>query len=345
VIKFFFSKFCTKRYFVVKMFWYKLFIFVGFCASVSLSKRQDVEEVTKKQLDSLIKTEDYLAVFWYGKNCKTCDRILSVLETKTAELDEVGVTVVRINDKKSAKSFGILSSPGLTYFKGGKGDNFEGELTDGEALMEFLASPEAMELPDAIEEVNAKQLDVLVQEKQFVAVLFYNKQEESIAALAELENIDTQADKVGIAFVKINDLELVSEFNLGALPKLVYYRHTTPVVYDGDVTDENKVLDWLIINRSTGDDTERLAEVTAQNLETLTSSSEGLVVIFYDPDSRKAENLLEVMETIDDDCAKRGIQFVKCSDEGAAEQFGVARLPALVFFKNDLPSLYEGELS
>ena len=46
------------------MFWYKLFIFVGFYASVSLSKRQDVEEVTKKQLDSLIKTEDYLAVFW-----------------------------------------------------------------------------------------------------------------------------------------------------------------------------------------------------------------------------------------------------------------------------------------
>ena len=67
-----------------------------------------------------------------------------------------------------------------------------------------------------------------------------NKQEESIAALAELENIDTQADKVGIAFVKINDLELVSEFNLGALPKLVYYRHTTPVVYDGKIFTNSK---------------------------------------------------------------------------------------------------------
>ena len=62
-----------------------------------------------------------------------------------------------------------------------------------------------------------------------------------------------------------------------------------------------------------------------------------------DADSRKAENLLEVMEQIDDDCAKRGIQFVKVSEEGAAEQFGVARLPSLVFFQNDLPSLYEGE--
>ena len=48
------------------------------------------------------------------------------------------------------------------------------------------------------------------------------------------------------------------------------------------------------------------------------------------------------MEQIDDDCAKRGIQFVKVSEEGAAEAFGVARLPSLVFFQNDLPSLYEG---
>ena len=45
-------------------------------------------------------------------------------------------------------------------------------MTDPEALMDFLASPEAMELPDQIEEVNAKQLDKLVQEKMFVAVLF-----------------------------------------------------------------------------------------------------------------------------------------------------------------------------
>ena len=61
-----------------------------------------------------------------------------------------------------------------------------------------------------------------------------NHQEESATALAELENIDTQADKVGIAFVKINDLELVSEFGLGTLPSLIYYRHTTPIVYDGE---------------------------------------------------------------------------------------------------------------
>ena len=107
-----------------------------------------------------------------------------------------------------------------------------------------------------------------------------NHQEESSAALAELENIDTQADKVGIAFVKINDLELVSEFGLGAMPALVYYRHTTPIVYDGDITDEAKVLDWLINNRNMGDDSERLEEVSTTTLEGMTSTSEGLVVLF-----------------------------------------------------------------
>ena len=94
------------------------------------------------------------------------------METKSVELEEAGIEVVKINDKKTSKSFGILSAPGLTYFKGGKGENFEGELTDPEELMDFLASPEAMELPDQIEEVNAKQLDKLVVEKMFVAVLF-----------------------------------------------------------------------------------------------------------------------------------------------------------------------------
>jgi hypothetical protein len=33
--------------------------------------------------------------------------------------------------------------------------------------------------------------------------------------------------------VKIHDEALAGEYNLGALPKLVYYRHETPVIYEG----------------------------------------------------------------------------------------------------------------
>ena len=51
--------------------------------------------------------------------------------------------------------------------------------------------------------------------------------------LQELENVDGKADNVGIAFVKINDLELVDEYNLASIPAIVYFRHTTPILYQG----------------------------------------------------------------------------------------------------------------
>lgn len=52
-------------------------------------------------------------------------------------------------------------------------------------------------------------------------------------ALQELENIDDEADQLGIGFVKIHDEALAEEYNLGNLPVLVYYRHQTPIIYEG----------------------------------------------------------------------------------------------------------------
>ena len=42
----------------------------------------------------------------------------------------------------------------------------------------------------------------------------------------------------------------MEEYNLGgSVPALVYFRYTTPAVYQGDLTDEHAVLEWLIHNR------------------------------------------------------------------------------------------------
>lgn len=51
-------------------------------------------------------------------------------------------------------------------------------------------------------------------------------------ALQELENIDDEADELGIGFVKIMDAKLAEEYNLGELPKLVYYRNQIPIIYE-----------------------------------------------------------------------------------------------------------------
>ena len=60
-----------------------------------------------------------------------------------------------------------------------------------------------------------------------------NHQQHSKDVLQELENIDGKADNVGIAFVKINDLELVDEYSLANIPAIVYFRYATPIIYQG----------------------------------------------------------------------------------------------------------------
>ena len=59
-----------------------------------------------------------------------------------------------------------------TTCSGGEASNFEGDFADTEAIVDFLANPESMELPDKIEEVNGNQLEKLIKEKTFVAVFF-----------------------------------------------------------------------------------------------------------------------------------------------------------------------------
>lgn len=74
-------------------------------------------------------------------------------------------------------------------------------------------------------------------------------------ALQELENIDDEADQLGIGFVKIHDETLADEYNLGELPRLVYYRHKTPIIYESMYTScrcqeiERKNIPRLISHR------------------------------------------------------------------------------------------------
>ena len=66
------------------------------------------------------------------KNCKTCDRVQSILETRQTDLADAGIRVVKLADRKTAKQNGVLTFPGLTFFKAGKGHNFEGEVGNKE---------------------------------------------------------------------------------------------------------------------------------------------------------------------------------------------------------------------
>ena len=57
------------------------------------------------------------------------------------------------------------------------------------------------------------------------------------------------------------------------------------------------------------------------------------------------ESFVKQMETLDDDMDNISVPLVKISDESKSLQFGLDKLPAIVYFKNQIPGLYDGDLT
>lgn len=65
------------------------------------------------------------------------------------------------------------------------------------------------------------------------------------------------------------------------------------------------------------------------------------------PDDDSCEScpeILEELETIDDDTDKQGIQFVKSNDAKLAAEIGIFSFPALVYYETGVPIMYDGKL-
>nr|XP_023026738.1 uncharacterized protein LOC111514722 [Leptinotarsa decemlineata] len=340
------------------MWWWLLLVTLATAKRAPSTQEPVIEEVTAKQLERILTDKDYVAVFWYARSCTTCDKVLQELEQIDDDTDSFGVDFVKINDKRLAKQYGITKFPALTYFREKQPIIYEGDLMDEDNVLDFLTSLEAMDLPDRIEEVNARILDKIVEETDFVAVLFCpdadkcaksggNKPDckKCSKVLLELENIDDEADQLGIGFVKINDETLADEYNLGTLPALVYYRHQIPIIYEGELTKEEDVLEWLVQHKSTGDEDDIIEDVTLKTLTTLISSVDHLAVLFYDKNQKKSQKVLVELENIDDECDQNNIVFVKIDNPDEAKEYGIDVIPSLVLFEKKIPHLYEGDLT
>ncbi|KOC69939.1 Putative protein disulfide-isomerase C1F5.02 [Habropoda laboriosa] len=330
---------------------------IGFLVFLILALVYKVDEIREKWLDKIAYRNNNHCDRIDARSCTTCDKVLAELEKIDDDTDHFGVDFVKINDKRLAKQYGIKTFPALTYFREREPIIYEGDLMDEENVLDFLTSLEAMDLPDRIEEVNAKILEKIVEDTEFVAVLFCpdtqrcagtgsNKPDckKCLKALQELENIDDEADQLGIGFVKIADEQLADEYNLGPLPVLVYYRHQIPIIYEHELSKEEDVLEWLVANKSTGDEEDVIEDVTAKTLQTLIGNIDNLVVLFYDHGDEDSMQVLTELEKIDDDCDKHGIQFVKIDDEKAAKDFGINSVPAIVYFEKQIPNLYDGDV-
>ncbi|KAK9884507.1 hypothetical protein WA026_007346 [Henosepilachna vigintioctopunctata] len=316
------------------MWWWLLLVTTLASAKRAPTAQESViEEVTAKQLERVLAEKDFVAVFWYARSCTTCDRVLEELEKIDDDTDSFGVDFVKINDKRLAKQYGITKFPALTYFREKKPIIYDGDLMDEENVLEFLTSLEAMDLPDRIEEVNARILEKIVEETDFVAVLFCPD-----ASTCSKGGLNQPECKNALKFFKNWKILMMKQINWASV------LHQTPIIYEGELTREEDVLEWLVQHKSTGDEDDIIEDVTAKTLGTLISSVDHLAVLFYDHGDEESMQALEELEHIDDDCDKYGIQFVKIDDASAADEYGLDSLPSIVYFEKGIPNVYDGDL-
>lgn len=61
-----------------------------------------------------------------------------------------------------------------------------------------------------------------------------------------------------------------------------------------------------------------------------------------DNNERKSQHVLNELENIDDECDTLGIVFVKIDNRDEAKEYGIEKLPALMYFEKGIPTMFEG---
>ena len=183
--------------------------------------------------------------------------------------------------------------------------------------------------------------------------------------MQELENIDDDAETAGIPIVKLEDKDLAKTVGVFALPAIVFFRAfgEEAVIYTGDLKREESILEWLMVQKDPSNDA--IEELEGDELRKSIESTDAIAVfickytwtvwyntnftILSSTDSHEeCDNCLETLtelENIDDDVERQKIKMAKTTDASFAEEVGVDTYPALVFFKEGVPNLYEGDLT
>lgn len=110
-----------------------------------------------------------------GGSCdegEECDNILDELENIDDELDETGIIFVTTEDISIAKKYGIKHFPTLAFFRNKDPLIYTGDLDDEDEVLSWITDEDTLEIPGKIEEVNARMLENILDENDYVVVFF-----------------------------------------------------------------------------------------------------------------------------------------------------------------------------
>ena len=145
-------------------------------------------------------------------------------------------------------------------------------------------------------------------------------------------------------FVKNSQPAVAGDYGIDELPAVVVFERGVPNLYEGDLTEDDRVLEW-IVDEVSGDDTVEV--VTDQMVERLIRKRQRVAVFLYDKDDRKVtKRALRVLDDINDDIEDiPSLDLVRTYDVDVAREYGVGKLPALLFFDAGVPNVYRGDVT
>lgn len=103
-----------------------------------------------------------------------------------------------------------------------------------------------------------------------------NNDRKSQRVLNELENIDDECDVLGILFVKIDNDEEEKEYGIEKVPALLYFEKGIPTIYEGNLEEEEKVLEWLDKQQHS----DEIEDVTDEILDGIIEKMQHVAVLF-----------------------------------------------------------------
>ncbi|KAK9727391.1 hypothetical protein QE152_g19195 [Popillia japonica] len=309
---------------------------------INMELTDHIERVNRKMFEKIRKRSEYIAVFLYSADCKQCPRVLVEVEHIDDEADSAGINFVKVDDKFMAKEYGVFALPAILFFKMDSKEPviYAGDLYDEQQILQWLLTQKDPS-GDVIEAMEGGDLIDLIQHEEALAIYFYSGEcDQCGPILEELENIDDDCERHGITFVKTQDLKIAEQYGATDFPVLMYFENSVGGIFEGDIEEEEEVLQWLIQQRTE----DRIELITRVMLETLVEDTQYLAVYFYKANCHICEEILEDLENIDDECDVYGIHLVKIQDPQLAKRYSIKTFPALVYFRNGNPLLFEGDL-
>lgn len=91
-----------------------------------------------------------------------------------------------------------------------------------------------------------------------------------------LETIDDDLDHHGLQLIKSDFNNAQARYGVKKVPALVYFEKQQPLVYQGDLTEEDEVLEWL---KEQSQVEEEIEDVTHDALDEIIKTGKSIAVI------------------------------------------------------------------